>query len=273
MSQKAVRDDVMTGAPDLVVLIKAVGVLGSTVRYWSSQGAKVINIFPDNPFDVMGIDFFGRMLLPQFRALTRMFVHDRFAVGQLRQLGVPSAFLAFARDPAIHDPDRPFEKLPDAPRIAFVGSPDRERIRYLRAIADLGLGLWGNWDRAWLKRGDPLLDCVRGSEALGHEMVRCLRSADLSVNVLRRSQKTAHNMRTFESPGCRACTLSEATYGVQELFKSHEVVMFSTPEELRQKTLELLSNPRRRDDVAAAGWERVRGETYRARAETVLESL
>src|SRR5689334_11229304 len=88
---------------DVIIVVKGVGILGATVRRWRRAGAHVINLFPDNPFDAMGATPFGSTLLDQLRACDCVFVHDRFAAGQLRQLDVRSEFIAFARDPALHD--------------------------------------------------------------------------------------------------------------------------------------------------------------------------
>jgi hypothetical protein len=230
---------------------------------------RVFNLFPDNPFEGAKVGLAARSLSAQYRAVDRMFVHDRFAVGQLRQLGIRTEFIAFARDPFIHRAAGPSGQGPDP--IVFVGNPDPERIRYLRAVADLGLGLYGQWEWARLPPGDPLLACVRGGVQLGAAMVRSLRSAHISLNILRRCQKTAHNMRSFESPASGVCTLSEASIGVQELFEAErEVALFRDPAELRAAALRLMAAPERRREIAQAGQARVEHETYAARARELL---
>jgi hypothetical protein len=269
--QAALRARVISLAPDRVLIVKSVGILGDTVKHWRRQGIQVVNVFPDNPFDAMGANALGSTLLGQFRALNTLFVHDRFAVGQLKQLGVRAHFLAFARDPAVQAPETWKRADPDSTPIVFVGNPDAERIRYLRAIADLGLGLWGNWHWARLSANDPLRACVRGPEINGVRMVQCLHHAAISINVLRASQKTAHNMRTFESPASAACTVSEASPGVEELMKEGvEVVTFDTPEALRAQVKNLLADRSRRKALAEAGWQRVRDDTYERRAKEIL---
>ena len=274
IAEPRVRAEVFAGSPDVVILVKATSVLARSVRRWRSAGLQVINVFPDNPFECMAIGGAGASLLEQFRACNRVFVHDRFAAGQLRQLGVQSEFLTFARDPSLHHPYVAVDPVPHPPNIAFVGNPDPERVTFLRAVADLGLGLWGHWDWANLSATDPLVRCVRGPDQMGHDMVRCLRGALLSINILRKSQKTAHNMRTFESPACGVCTLSERTNGVLELMKDGvEVVTFSTPVELRGAAIALLSDQSRRHAVADAGWARVQPETYEARAKELMSYM
>jgi hypothetical protein len=221
----------------------------------------------------MRVSLIGGFLAGQFRQLNRLFVHDRFAAGQLCRMGLPAKFLAFAYDPSIHDASA--ESGIGEPRgeLVFTGNPDEERVRYLEAIADLGLELWGNWGWARLKPSHPLYGCIRGGVQLGREMVGRLANR-ISINILRRSQKTAHNMRTFEAPGCGACSLSEASNGVLELMRDGvEVVTFTTPQELRVAALALIGEPARRNELAAAGRERVRNDTYLLRARSVLEEL
>ena len=159
-------------------------------------------------------------------------------------------------------------------RVVFVGNPDSERIRYLRAISDLGLGLFGQWEWAKLGRGDPLLQCVRGGVQRGDAMVRAMRKARISLNVLRQSQKTAHNMRTFEIPACGVCCVSEHTIGVAEMMQTgQDIETFRTPTELREVVIRLLSSTQTIHALAASGHERVRTETYSKRAAEILQIL
>lgn len=271
--QGQLRSRVEDSSPDLVVIVKGAGILGGTVRAWQQRGARVVNVFPDNPFDAAGVDLAGRTLFDQFRALDRLFVHDRFAVGQLVQMGIRADFIAFAHDPALHGPDKVGDVAPSDP-IVFVGNPDGERIRYLRAIADLGLGVWGNWSWAKLAETDPLATCVRGGVQLGSDLVRVMRSARISINVLRNSQKTAHNMRTFETPACAVCSVSEDSVGVAELFEpDDEVVLFSSPDDLRNKVRRLLDSSSEPERIARAGRARVIAETYAKRASEILQCV
>jgi hypothetical protein len=260
--------------PDAIVIVKGVGILGATVGGWKRAGARVVNLFPDNPFDAMGATPFGSTLLDQLRVCDRVFVHDRFAAGQLRQLSVRAEFIAFARDPALHDRSMVDQPVSNHPKIVFVGNPDPERVAYLRAIADLGLGLWGNWHWAQLRRGDPLADCVKGDELMGQRMTACLGAAQLSINILRRSQKTGHNMRTFESPASGTCTVSERSNAVLELMEDGvEVSTFASPRELRDVCLRLLADAGMRVAIGEAGWRRVEDETYERRAVQLLEAI
>jgi glycosyltransferase involved in cell wall biosynthesis len=273
-AQAELQRKVLADAPDLVLIIKGRGVLASSVRAWRRAGVRVVNVFPDNPFEAAGAGLAGRAFLAQFRELDRIFVHDRFAVGQLRRIGACADFLEFARDPWMFPLSMPSKASAAPESVVFVGTPDEERIRYLRAIADLGLCIYGPWQRARLSPDDPLQRCVRGTVQLGPALVQSIQSAKLSINVLRSSQKTAHNMRTFEAPSCGVCVLSEASVGVQEIMAAdREVVLFRSPRDLRSQVMRLLDSPDTIDAVARAGHARVEHETYERRVDQILAYL
>ena len=254
------------------LVIKGRGVTARIVKRWRKAGLRVANLMPDNPFEAAAIGLGAPGLLAQYHAVDVVLVHDRIAVGQLRERGVRSEFIAFARDPTLHCVDLSEPRGESDYQIVFVGNPDSERIRYLRAISDLGLAVFGYWEWAQLEPDDPLKRCIRPGVKYGATMVAAMRSAKISINVLRRSQKTAHNMRTFEIPGCGVCCLSEFSIGVSEFLREgKEIRSFRSPEDLRQVAIRLLESPATIDALAASGYERVVNETYQKRAAELLQ--
>lgn len=259
---------------ELVLVIKGRGVTAEVVRRWRSAGLRVVNLMPDNPFEAASVGLGASGLLSQYRAVDLVLVHDRIAVGQLRECGIRSEFIAFARDPMLHHFDDSRGQSRAEFNVVFVGNPDPDRIRYLRNISDLGLAVFGSSD--WLRLGndDPLRNCVRGGPQHGSAMVATLRKSLMSVNIFRRSQKSAHNMRTFEGPSCGVCCISEYTIGVAEFMRQgQDTEMFRSPKELREVVTRLLATPERIAEIAASGYERVANETYNKRAEQLLQIL
>jgi spore maturation protein CgeB len=262
---------VLHGRPGLVLVIKGAEVGADTLRKWRLQGLPCVNIFPDNPFEAAAVTFRPNRVINALRAYDRVYVHDRIVVGQLLRLGVAADYVAFAQDPTVHARVDPAAGGTDSPPLVFIGNPDSERVRYLRAIADLNLQIWGNWHWARLGPSDPLRDCVRGGVRLGRDFSYCLRGGAIGINILRNSQKTAHNMRTFELPACGACTLSERSIGVLEhMNEDVDVVTFATPEELRERAIVLQRDHQLRQSIADQGWHRVQQECYTARAAQVI---
>jgi spore maturation protein CgeB len=263
---------VLLSNPELIVVVKGEGLPQEAILQLRKAGARCVNVFPDNPFEAGVLVFPPNAIVRRFRAYNKVYVHDRFAVGQLRRLQIESTYIAFAHDPDVHQPATSLRS--DTPRPVFIGNPDEERIRYLRAVSDLGLEIWGNWAWAKLAAGDPLQQCVKGGVLVGHAYAAALGSSAIGINVLRHSQKTAHNMRTFELPACRACMLSERSIGVREHFQDGaEMLTFGNPKELRERVLQLLDNHALRHDLAAAGWARVQSQVYSERAQQILSDV
>ena len=80
-------------------------------------------------------------------------------------------------------------------------------------------------------------------------------------------------MRSFESPACGAFTLSQRTSELGRLFVEGEhVVCFSDVDELREAVARWLRDVSGRTAIAAAGFSRVRDDTYARRASTMLQA-
>ena len=101
--EKYLYETVIDADAELVVVVKGQSVSANIVRKWRLAGLRVINLFPDNPFEAAAMGLIAHQLLAQYNAMDLVLVHDRIAVGQLRERGVCSEFIAFARDPNLHN--------------------------------------------------------------------------------------------------------------------------------------------------------------------------
>ena len=267
-------ENVLTSGVDLAVVIKGRGVTGGIVRKWRRAGIRVVTLMPDNPFEAAAVGLGAPGLLEQYRAVDLVLVHDRIAVGQLRECQVRSEFIAFARDPVLHSFDSAGSREPEEYQLVFVGNLDSDRVRYLTALSDLGLAVFGSASPRVLGLTEPLRRCVRGGPQYGDAMVSAMRKAQISINIFRCSQKSAHNMRTFEIPACGVCCLSEFSIGAAELMQEgKEVEMFRTPQELRKAAIRLLQSPGAIQEIAAAAEARTVNETYQKRATELLQLI
>ena len=108
--------------------------------------------------------------------------------------------------------------------------------------------------------------------AYGRDLARALASGVISLNVMRPQNARSHNMRSYESPACRAFTLSQRTPELRELFvEGEEIACFETLDELRDTVSRWLPDARGRERVAGSGFARVRDDTYARRAGEILE--
>ena len=259
---------------ELVLVVKGRGVSPRVVKRWRQAGLRVVNLMPDNPFEAAAIGLGAPRLLAQYQAVDLVLVHDRIAVGQLRECGVRSEYIAFARDPSLHNFELCKPKQQNEYNVVFVGNPDSERIRYLRAITDLGLAVFGAWNWANLSPSDPLKPCIRGGPQRADAMVDAMRKASLSINILRLSQKAAHNMRTFEIPACGVCCLSEFSIGVAEHMQPGvEIQVFRSPADLRNVVMKLLASPEEVNELSKSAPLGSQKETYEKRALELLQML
>ena len=107
----------------------------------------------------------------------------------------------------------------------------------------------------------------------GEDMSKVLNSSKISLNILRKQNKSSHNMRTFEAPACGAFVLAEKSDEQLEFFEEDkEAVYFSSPKELREKVVYYLKHEEERKNIAQAGYQRCfkSGYSYLDRAKKIL---
>jgi len=155
----------------------------------------------------------------------------------------------------------------------FVGNLDPDRVRFLDALAqDYRVGVFGERTATVVPKGSALARATFAPAAYGDDLARALACGAISLNVMRPQNSRSHNMRSFESPACRAFTLSQRTPELSQLFVEGEhVVCFSDIDELRAAIARWLPDARARSAIAAAGYARVRDDTYARRASTMLQ--
>ncbi len=126
--------------------------------------------------------------------------------------------------------------------------------------------------RRWFREEARWPDATFAPAAYGDDLARALACGAISLNVMRPQNARSHNMRSFESPACGAFTLSQRTPELSELFiEGEHVVCFSGVDELRDAVARWLPDVRARAAIAAAGFARVRDDTYARRASTMLQ--
>jgi spore maturation protein CgeB len=153
--------------------------------------------------------------------------------------------------------------------VCFIGNWDPERERWLDAVADLGLGIWGeSWSRARSKR---VRNAWRGGAVLGERFLKVVAASTIQLNVLRKQNKGGHNMRTFEIPACGAFLLTERSQDLHLIFRDgDEVATFGDVDELVSAVQRWRDDPAGRDRIARGGHARAAEHAYERRAEELL---
>jgi len=256
---------------DLVLVIKGHRLSATTVdSVRESTGAPVVNFYPDDPFSDERSNrlAYGPNVLAAYDGC---FTFARHLVPEYERAGAQRVnYLPFARDPGLHAPvASPTEQVFD---VVFVGNLDEDRVRYLDALArDYRVGVFGERTAAAVPRNSALARATFGPPAYGGDLARALACGAISLNVMRPQNSRSHNMRSFESLACGAFTVSQRTPELTELFVEGEhMVGFSDIDELRAAVARWLPDARGRAAIGAAGFARVRDDTYARRACVML---
>ena len=257
---------------DLVLVIKGQRLSASTVdRIRESAGGPVVNFYPDDPFSTERSNrlAYGPNVLAAYDAC---FTFARHLMPDYERAGAASVhYLPFARDAAVHAPlPRPVAPAFD---VVFVGNLDADRVRYLDALAsEYRVAVFGERTMAVVPRRSALARATFAPAAYGTDLARALACGAISLNVMRPQNASSHNMRSFESPACGAFTLSQRTPELTALFaEGVEIACFDGVEELHEQVARWRDDARGRAAIAAAGYERVRDDTYARRTAVLLE--
>ena len=272
--------------PDLVLFLKCDDLHRTTYRALRRvlPGVPLVVYHPDDPWNRGSARAPGpahTRALMQLGVVDAAFLWSRDLTAKAaREAGAKRVFyLPFSCDPTLHphltditDDERQAFGAP----VAFIGNWDEERERWLGPLADAGLGLavWGTsyWQTRCKHPG--LQNAYRGRPLVGREQAVAALSSDVLVNVLRRQNKGACNMRTFEIPCIGAFMLHERSDEAAAFFPPGIACDdFATPEELVDVARRALADPARRHRLAAEGHRRALAWTYREWCAALLERL
>jgi hypothetical protein len=268
--------------PDLVLFIKCDDLHGTTYgAIRRATRAPLVAYHPDDPWNQATLLKRGpshaRADL-QVRQVDAMFLWSRALVQRAVTEGGQRVFyLPFACDPELHPAVAELDEE-DAKRFAadvsFIGNWDPEREAWLGPIADAGfdLAIWG--ESYWKTRckHPGLQKAWRGRGVYGAEQGQAARASKILLNVLRKQNKGACNMRTFEIPCAGAFMLHERSPEAAVFFPP-EVACgdFGTVDELLAALKRWLGDGDGRARIAAEGHQRALAWTYREWAHKLLE--
>ena len=256
--------------PDLVLIIKGKRINPEQLTKLRPilNGRPLINFNPDSPWEKQNSSTRLTDSIPVYDA---HFTWNSHLVKRFVSSGAKAAhFLPFAYDPELHYPiaDTRVEKKFDA---VFVGTYAPERDKLLSALRGCKIGIWGN---GWAKSTKVPREWIQSAAIYGEEATRVLSLAPCAINILRPQNEGSHNMRTIEIPATRNAMLATRSVEQSQMFaESTEIECYANPKELLEKIQLLNDNPDHAQRIAAAGFERVREETYAKRARTMLEIL
>lgn len=268
--------------PDLIVFVKCDDLHATTyTAIRRATGAPLVAFHPDDPWNQASLIRRGPAHARadiQIRQVDAMFLWSRSLVQRAAAEGAQRAFyLPFACDPELHPvaAELSDEDLATfGADVSFIGNWDEEREAWLGPVADAGidLAIWGTeyWrDRC---RHAGLKEAWRGRTLYGPDQAKVARASAILINVLRKQNKGACNMRTFEIPCTGGFMLHERSAEAAALFPPGVACGdFGSPDELVAAIRRWLGDEDARVRIAAEGHRRALAWTYRAWAARLLE--
>jgi spore maturation protein CgeB len=198
-------------------------------------------------------------------------VQRYISVGQKNAHYLPSAY-----EPTVHRPI-PLQqsRLTQNFEVSFVGTYDTSRIRWLEKAGWDRLHVWGDF---WTRFPDyqKYQDRIDPHAIYYFEFADVCSRSKCSLGLLREEAEDQHTQRTFEIPACGSLQFAPRNDEIKNLFvEDREIVLFDSPEELKEKLNYYLTHETQRAQLAEAGFKRVRQEshTYTDRVKTMLEHV
>jgi spore maturation protein CgeB len=273
---RAMAESAVTFKPDIVLIGKGRFLSPTTLcAVKSNTGAILINWSTDDPFNPANGSDDLRASIPLYDlyvSTKRAIIPDLIAHGARR-----TAYIRFGYKDGFHFPERPAneeERVRFDCDVAFIGGADSDRVPYfeelVRTMPRVRLNLYG----AYWHRYRSLRRFARG-EVVGRDYRLAIGGAKVVVNLVRRSNRDDHVMRTFEIPACGGFMLAERTATHLELFaEGRDAAFFSTPAEMAGQVAHYLSHPEERLQITDAGRDSVSSGThsYRDRLFEILDA-
>jgi spore maturation protein CgeB len=275
-AQPKMLSAVVREKPDLILIFKGWLWQPRTLRALKTALPQMVlmNYNPDSPFnrELHGnANNWIRKSIPIFDAY---FIWSRELVKKIKEYGARrSEYLACGYDPELHSPVfvTPAEAEHFGSDVAFVGSWDKEREDWIRALLDYKIRIWGN---SWEKAAPDVRAVWTGTAAVGEDFSKVCAASKIILDFLRLQNRSSHNMKTFEIPAAKGFMLSERSAEQQGLFEEgKEAAYFTGKAELRQKIDHYLPLAEERQKIANAGYTRlVAGKnSYTDRCQRILE--
>ena len=254
--------------PRLVLVTGILPLASNVFKVVHSNGGRIANYLTDDPWNPIHR---RHCFIRNLCEYDHIFSTKEALRTRLENAGAPStSWLPFAFDPELHQkPDGYNETGPD---ILFIGTGAKERLTWLRALEDLPVACrkihGNNWERiripGWEKDG----------AVIGEKYCELIASAKIVLGLLRRANGDLSTDRSYEISAIGGCGLYEDTTEHRNLFKDYpEAGFFKNPQELREKALQLLANPRQRALLREKGHEAIKsqGNTYGDRLKEIVD--
>ena len=162
-------------------------------------------------------------------------------------------------------------------QISFCGESYNQRAEggyrsaVLSHLTKYDFKLWG--DGGWKYQSDfypELKKAYAGSRLSYDELIYVYKKSLINMNMPAPQLVTAFQPRVLEIAACGGFQLVDYRQDLFEIFKVDEIATFKTIPELLDKIDYFINNPEKRNSYIAAGFERIKGNTWKDRAAQIL---
>lgn len=247
--------------PDFVFVYRGTHILPICVKLLKKNGVIVMGYNNDNPFGNSLPPFMWRHFISSCKVYDILFIYRDINRDKYEQLGAKN--ITLLRPYFIND--RNYSILNQKQNkytsdVTFIGHyEDDGRDELLKSIFDKGVNLkvYGSfWSKS--KHYNYFKERLGDIPIVVKDYNIVLNSTKIALSFLSKLNNDVYTRRCFEIPATKTFMLCEYTKEMNDLFKEGvDAEYFRSEEELLNKIKYYLNNPKRREEIANSGYERV----------------
>ncbi len=187
--------------PDIIFFFKGWLIRPETIKRIKRILPRTLffNYNPDSPFNTWHFGNSNSWIRKSIPLFDCYFMWDASLEKPLKEMGAQRfEYLPCAYDPEIHypmDPADADERVFYGSDLAFVGTWDEERERWLKSLLEYDLKIWGN---SWEKACRSVQKKWMRQPAVGADYAKVCSSSKILLNILRKQNANSHNQKFFE---------------------------------------------------------------------------
>lgn len=239
---------------DCIIFFKAIYLDKETLQKikLNNKGGIYINVFPDDPFNIKNPIISNKSFLNTINDFDYFCIWSRKILKKLKnKFKSKILYLPFGYDSLLISKFKNYTKKEKVSEINFIGTFDHDRLNILNSINIKKKIYGGNWIRPYSKK---IKDAFIGKHIYGHDIFKLMNTSAISLNILRKQNYSAHNMRTFEIPANNGLMLTTRSIEQNKFFKENKACyMYSSKKELKTKIRLILKNPKKAEKVRKLG--------------------
>jgi spore maturation protein CgeB len=238
-----------------------------------SNKIKIINILPDNPFD---IDYFkdisNQNILKSIKHFDHVFIYSRTILDKLKKTYPRNKFsyLPFAHDDKIHKNLTTINNNEIDFDLSFVGTADEVRYKIIKELKEFRIILAGDgWDKFDLSKNITYVKKVNAKN-----FSKLINRSKLSLNILRKQNEKSHNMKTFEIPAMGGLMITKRNLEQNFFFPENKAsLMYGNIQELKLKINKIKTVSKKFKKIQEKSFNISKKHSYYERAKYLLKKI